>query len=331
MRDQRLHVSASIGISLFPEDGEDSISLLKNADTAMYRAKDRGRNQYQFFADEMKVVVLQRMTLETGLRMALDNGHLHMVYQPKVDLRSGLVIGAEALLRWCDPILGNVSPTQFIPVAEGCGLIAAVGARVFNLVLQQIAAWQQQGLEVPRIAINVSAHQLRDADFVANLTARLDANGVPAHGISIEITESALMQKIEVVRDKLTKLKDMGTHMSVDDFGTGYSSLAYLRKLPLNELKVDRSFVDGIAFEPDDRSIAKSIIDMAHALGFRVVAEGVETQEQFDILAQDGCDVVQGHLLYRPLAAEDFEQLLQSPGKMLQHAAALSWVTPTVQ
>jgi two-component system CheB/CheR fusion protein len=311
--ENRLHVSASIGISLFPDDGEDSISLLKNADTAMYRAKDRGRNQYQFFADEMKVVALQRMTLETGLRMALERDHLHMVYQPKIDLDSGLLIGAEALLRWEDPVLGAVSPAQFIPVAEGCGLIAAVGARVFDLVLQQIAAWRLQGLEVPRVAINVSTHQLRDADFVANLTARLGVNGVPAHGISIEITESALMQKIEVVRDKLMQLKAMGTHVSVDDFGTGYSSLAYLRKLPLNELKVDRSFVDGIAFEPDDRSIAKTIIDMAHALGFRVVAEGVETQDQLDILAQDGCDVVQGYLLHRPLNAEAFERLLQTP------------------
>jgi two-component system CheB/CheR fusion protein len=311
---------------LFPEDGEDSVSLLKNADTAMYRAKDRGRNQYQFFADEMKVVVLQRMTLETGLRMALDNGHLRMVYQPKVDLHTGLIIGAEALLRWSDPVLGNVSPAHFIPVAEGCGLIAAVGARVFDLVLQQIRSWQQQGLVVPRIAINVSAHQLRDADFVANLTARLDACGVPAHGITIEIIESALMQKIEVVREQLVKLETMGTHISIDDFGTGYSSLAYLRKLPLHELKVDRSFVDGIAVEPDDRSIAKTIIDMAHALGFRVVAEGVETQEQLTILTEDGCDVVQGHLLYRPLCAVDFERLLQTPGMILQDIASISWL-----
>jgi two-component system CheB/CheR fusion protein len=311
-----LHVSASIGISIFPEDGDDSISLLKNADTAMYRAKDRGRNQYQFFVDEMKVIALQRMTLESGLRLALDAGHLRMVYQPKVDLHSGLVVGAEALLRWRDPVLGDVSPAQFIPVAEGCGLIAAVGNRVFDMVLGQIAAWRKLGLTVPRIAINVSAHQLRDIDFVGHLTAKLISAEVAACSISIEITESALMQRIEVVRDKLMQLAAMGTKLSVDDFGTGYSSLAYLRKLPLHELKVDRSFVHGIAAERDDRSIAKTIIDMAHALGFRVVAEGVETQAQLEVLRQDGCDIVQGYLFYRPLSSADFEGLLRQPEKI---------------
>jgi two-component system CheB/CheR fusion protein len=242
-----------------------------------------------------------------------------------------LVIGAEALLRWCDPVLGDVSPAQFIPVAEGCGLIAAVGTRVFDLVLQQIATWKRQGLEVPRIAVNVSAHQLRDADFVGNVTALLTANSVPPDSVTIEITESSLMQTIEVVRAKLVQLEAMGIHISVDDFGTGYSSLAYLRKLPLHELKVDRSFVDGIAVEPDDRSIAKSIIDMAHALGFKVVAEGVETQAQLDVLSMDECDVVQGYLLYRPLTADDFAQLLQTPGKVPQDHASLPWVTSPVQ
>jgi two-component system CheB/CheR fusion protein len=312
-----LYVSASIGISIFPEDGEDSISLLKNADTAMYRAKERGRNQYQFFADEMKVIALQRMTLESGLRAALDAEHLRMVYQPKVDIRTGAIVGAEALLRWNDPILGEVSPAKFIPVAEGCGLISAVGARVFKLVLTQIATWRIEGLTLPYIAINVSAHQLRDVKFVDKVTSWLRSAGVPAECIGIEITESALMERIDVVREMLVTLEEMGVRLSIDDFGTGYSSLAYLRKLPIHELKVDRSFVDGIANEPDDRSIAKTIIDMGHALGLRVVAEGVEDEAQLNVLKAEGCDVAQGYLFHRPLSVEDFRRLLAAPGKIV--------------
>ena len=308
INEQNLYVSASIGISIFPEDGTDSATLLKAADTAMYRAKDRGRNQYQFFADEMKVVALQRMTLETGLRLALDAGHLHMVYQPKVALGSGEIIAGEALLRWTDPFLGVVSPATFIPVAEGCGLMAQIGERVFDLVLAQIVAWRAAGFEAPKIAINVSAHQLRDAQFVEKLAARLDAAGVPASAILIELTESALVERIEVVRGMLQALNALGIELSIDDFGTGYSSLAYLRKLPLNELKVDRSFVDGIADEPDDRSIAKAVIDMAHALGLRVVAEGVETEAQLAVLRAEGCEIVQGFLLHRPLSPDDFSK-----------------------
>jgi two-component system CheB/CheR fusion protein len=308
INEQNLYVSASIGISIFPEDGTDSATLLKAADTAMYRAKDRGRNQYQFFADEMKVVALQRMTLETGLRLALDAGHLHMVYQPKVALGSGVIVGGEALLRWTDPFLGVVSPATFIPVAEGCGLMAQIGERVFDLVLAQIVAWRAAGFEAPKIAINVSAHQLRDAQFVEKLAARLDAAGVPASAILIELTESALVERIEVVRGMLQALNALGIELSIDDFGTGYSSLAYLRKLPLNELKVDRSFVDGIADEPDDRSIAKAVIDMAHALGLRVVAEGVETEAQLAVLRAEGCEIVQGFLLHRPLSPDDFSK-----------------------
>ncbi|AGX88690.1 EAL domain-containing protein [Candidatus Symbiobacter mobilis] len=308
-----LHVSASIGISVYPEDGDDTVSLLRNADTAMYRAKDRGRNQYQFFVEEMKVLALQRMAMETGLRSALEHDRLYMVYQPKVDLRTGQAIAAEALLRWKDPILGDVPPSQFIPIAENCGLIDAVGNRVLDMVLRQIARWREQGLQVPRISINVSAHQLRDPDFVQHLIARLEYLHVPASNIGIELTESVLMQRIDVVRERLIQLAALGTTLSVDDFGTGYSSLAYLRKLPLHELKVDRSFVDGIAVERDDRSIAKTIIDMAHALGLQVVAEGVETQEQLQVLEQDGCDVVQGYLYHRPMGAAEFEKLLAAP------------------
>ena len=308
-----LFVSASIGISIFPDDGDDSGTLLKNADTAMYSAKERGRNQYQFFANEMKMLALQRMTLETGLRLAIEAGHFRMVYQPKVHIHTGAIVGAEALLRWHDPLLGEVSPVQFIPVAEGCGLIVAIGNLVFEMVLSQIACWREAGIEVPQIAINVSAHQLRDDSFVERIGNLIALSALPAHCISIELTESALMERIELVRERLLRLEMMGVTLSVDDFGTGYSSLAYLRKLPIRELKVDRSFVDGIADQPDDRSIAKTVIDMAHALGMRVVAEGVETEAQLRVLRSDGCDIAQGYLFYRPLAPDDFLQALDVP------------------
>ncbi len=309
-----LFVSASIGISVFPDDGDDSMSLIKCADTAMYRAKERGRNQYQFFVDEMKVLALQRMTLETGLRLALDAGLLRMLFQPKLDIRSGAVVGAEALLRWRDAHLGEVSPSQFIPVAEGSGLMVLIGNTVFRMVLKQIAAWLATGLEIPRIAINVSAHQLRDGDFVEKVAGWLEESGVPASYIGVELTESALMERIDVVRDMLVELGLMGISLSVDDFGTGYSSLAYLRKLPIHELKVDRSFVNGIAYEPDDRSIGKAVIEMGHALGLRVVGEGVENEAQLEVLQQEGCDIVQGFLFYRPLAADEFAETVRRGG-----------------
>ncbi|GEO42559.1 hypothetical protein SAE02_67070 [Skermanella aerolata] len=310
-----LFVSASIGISVFPDDGEDSVSLLKHADTAMYRAKERGRNQYQFFAEEMKVVALQRLTLETGLRLAIESRTLRLCYQPQIDIRTGAVVGAEALLRWTDPNLGDVSPNQFIPIAESCGLIGQIGEVVFRMALGQIAEWRRSGLNVPRIAINVSAHQLRDAGFVDKVGSWLKESGQSADAIGIELTESALMERIEVVKEMLVRFDHMGVKISIDDFGTGYSSLSYLKKLPIHELKIDRSFVDGIATDRDDRSIAIAIIDMSRALGMRVVAEGVETEDQLGVLTEEGCDMIQGFLFYRPLPPEAFAEVLRSGGK----------------
>jgi diguanylate cyclase (GGDEF)-like protein len=310
-----LFVSASIGISVFPGDGEDSVSLLKHADTAMYRAKERGRNQYQFFAEEMKVVALQRLTLETGLRLAIEMGTLRLCYQPQVDIRTGAVVGAEALLRWHDPNLGDVSPVQFIPIAESCGLIGAVGEVVFALALKQIAEWRRSGLTVPRIAINVSAHQLRAPGFVDKVAGWLTENGLNADAIGIELTESALMERIDMVKDMLVRFDHMGVKISIDDFGTGYSSLSYLKKLPIHELKIDRSFVDGIASDRDDRSITIAIIDMSRALGMRVVAEGVETEDQLGVLTEEGCDMIQGYLFHRPLSPEAFAEVLRTGGK----------------
>jgi len=310
IEERNLFITASIGIGMFPDDGEDSATLMKNADIAMYRAKERGRNQYQFFADEMKVMALQRMTLETGLRLAIEAGHFRMVYQPQVGIACGRIVGAEALLRWNDPVMGEISPARFIPVAESCGLIGSIGGIVIHQVLGQISRWSAQGLVVPRIAINVSAHQLRDENFVARLGNWLAEHDVSAEGIGIELTESALMDRIDEVSARLRQVEAMGATISIDDFGTGYSSLSYLKKLPIHELKVDRSFVDGIAEAGDDRAIATAIINMAHALGLQVIAEGVETAAQLDVLRAEGCDLAQGYLFHRPLEATAFAELI---------------------
>ncbi len=305
-----LFVSASIGISLYPTDGEDSMTLLKNADTAMYRAKEQGRNQYLYFTTEMKVNALQRMSLETGLREALMQRNLYMVYQPKIALKDESVVGGEALLRWSDPLLGDVSPDKFIPVAESSGLINELGYYVIEQVLTDVSRWLALGILVPRIAINVSAHQLKDANFVQRLSAMLESTGVPPNLIIIELTESALMERLDALMERLFQLTQLGVDLSVDDFGTGYSSLSYLRKLPIHELKVDRSFVNGIATEPDDRSIAKMIINMAHTLGLRVVAEGVETRAQIDVLRAESCEIVQGYFFHKPMRSDAFSLLL---------------------
>jgi len=233
-----------------------------------------------------------------------------MVYQPQVDLITGEIVGAEALLRWHDPTLGDVSPDRFIPVAESCGLMALIGHRVFELVLSQIASWENAGIHVPQISVNISAHQLRDIEFATWLNNSIRAAGVDHSHLVLEITESALMERIDLVRTMLTQLQSMGISFSIDDFGTGYSSLAYLRRLPIHEVKIDRSFVDGLETEPDDQSITKAVINMAHALGMRVVAEGVETHAQREILRLEGCNVAQGFHFFRPLPPEDFVRAL---------------------
>lgn len=316
IRDKDLFVSASVGISIFPTDGDDSATLLKHADTAMYRAKERGRNQYQFFAEEMKVMALQRLTLETGLRQAIESDYFRLVYQPQVDLVTGEIVGAEALLRWQDPLLGEISPARFIPVAEGAGLINAIGDLVLDKALAQISDWRRRQLQPPRISINVSAHQMREVRFIDRLFSKLDAHAAPADLVCIELTESVLMEGIEITRKALERIEVAGMVISIDDFGTGYSSLSYLRQLPIHELKIDRSFVDGIADDGDDRPITTAIIQMARALGMKVVAEGVETATQADVLRSLGCDIAQGFFFHRPLEKEAFEQFLSKQGRL---------------
>ncbi|MFT5533474.1 MAG: two-component system CheB/CheR fusion protein [Burkholderiaceae bacterium] len=305
-----INISASVGIAVFPEDGNDSGSLLGVADSAMYLAKQYGRNQYQFFASEMKAKALQRSQLENDLRIAVTAGQMRMVYQPKIDLASGRIVGAEALLRWNDVILGDVPPSCFLPIAESGGLMVEIGTQVFEQVVGQIARWRALGIVVPCITINVSAQQLREVNFVTKITTLIQQSMVPARSISIELTENALMDRIDQVLDHVLQLAKIGVTLSIDDFGTGYSSLAYLRKLPIRELKVDRSFINGITHQADLRSITRTAIDMGHALGVQVVAVGVETVEQLGVLSNDGCDSAQGYLFFAPLAPDDFVQAL---------------------
>jgi len=256
------------------------------------------------------VIALQRMTIESGLRLALDAGHFTVVYQPKIELGSQRLIGAEALLRWDDPSLGPVSPTQFIPIAEHCGLINAVGDATIKIVLDQMRGWYNEGLELCPISINVSSHQLRNTEFARQLAAQISTSGVPAHLLCLEITESTLMQDIEVSHQMLDQLTRIGLSISIDDFGTGYSSLSYLKRLPLSELKVDKSFVDNVDTDPDDRAITTAIINLAHALGLKVVAEGVERESHAEALITLGCEYAQGNHFHYPLYPGKFAALM---------------------
>jgi two-component system CheB/CheR fusion protein len=233
-----------------------------------------------------------------------------MVFQPQIDLESGLVVGAESLLRWRDPHLGEMSPAMFIPVAESAGLMVRLGDLVFNMVFDQISKWIKAGRQVPRISINASVHQFRDAGFVDRVMSISKQHEVPLSQVTIEITESALADRLEQIEAMLRQLEAQGATISIDDFGTGYSSLSYLKRLPIHELKVDRSFVDGIAVDSDDQAISMAIISMAHSLGMHVVAEGVENSEQRDALVRMGCEIAQGYFYHRPLEVINFTEIL---------------------
>jgi two-component system CheB/CheR fusion protein len=297
----QMFITASIGVSLFPEDGEDGSALVRNADAAMYRAKDLGKNQFRHFETELKESMQRRFLLETGLRLALQQDQFRLVYQPKVRLTDGAIVGAEALLRWADPVLGNVSPAEFIPIAERAGLIDQIGVFVVRCAILDIVSWRRAGLEMPPISINISPSQLRDDNFGNWLWNELAQAGLPASCVTVELTEGALMEQGEEGMCALHHLFGRGIRVSIDDFGTGYSSLAYLKRMPISELKIDRSFIDGIASSADDRAIARAVLQLAHTLGLTAVAEGVENERQAAILREMGCDEAQGYYFHRPL------------------------------
>ncbi len=303
-------ITCSIGITAWPDDGDSVEVLLRNADTAMYHAKEQGRNNYQFYAQSMNVVALQRLILEGKLRRALEHDEFEVHYQPKVSLSTGAITGLEALLRWRDPELGMVLPGDFIPIAEETGLIAPISDWVARAVCLQLVAWRQRGVPLVPIAVNLSAHQFRSGDLVAKIGAVLRETAVPPQLLEMEITESTLMRDEPRVAAALEELRAQGLRISIDDFGTGYSSLAYLRRLPVDTLKIDRSFVSNIAENADDAALTAAIVSMARALRLRVVAEGVETTAQRDLLRSFGCDEMQGHLVSRAVAPAEIEALL---------------------
>jgi diguanylate cyclase (GGDEF)-like protein/PAS domain S-box-containing protein len=305
-----LHVGVSIGISLSPADGEDFPILLRNADAAMYHAKARGRNGYQFYTAELTASALERMSLENNLRQALKLDQFEVYYQPQVDLSSGRVIGAEALLRWNHPEMGLVGPDRFIPVAEDTGLIIPIGGWVLQAACRQLRQWQHDGLPLKRVSVNLSGQQLQRGDLVATVREALAESGLAAQSLELEITEGFIMQQAEKAIEVLDQLRALGVTLSIDDFGTGYSSLAYLKRLPIDTLKIDKSFVRDIPHDLNDEAIARAIIALATSLQLGVIAEGIETAEQHTFLLNQGCGQGQGYLFSPPVPAAQFVSYL---------------------
>ncbi len=302
-------VGASIGITVYPFDDLDLDNLIRNADIAMYRAKALGRNNFQFYTDDLNANAEERLLLETELRQALEREEFQLFYQAKLDLRSNRVTGVEALLRWNSPRLGLVTPDAFIPFLEDTGLIVPVGAWVIRTACAQAAAWNRQGTHLS-VAVNLSARQFRDGSLTETIESALHESGLPENQLEVEVTESMLMEDSASSQATLTKIKQMGIHISVDDFGTGYSSLAYLKRFPLDTLKIDRSFVRDLGVDPDDTAIVNAVIALAHSLRLRVVAEGVETVEQLKFLRDAQCEYAQGYHINRPMQTAAFDTWL---------------------
>lgn len=306
-----LHVNASIGISAYPLDGLDAATLLKNADTAMFHAKQSGRNNYQFFNAEMNARAVERQNIEVHLRRSLQRGELVLHYQPKIDLRTGEVAGCEALLRWIHPQRGMLLPDEFIPVAEDCGMIVSIGAWVLREACQQGMLWSAGDFRDAKIAVNLSATEFRMPGFLERIRLLLNETGFDPGRLELELTESVLMKDAESSRITLRALKDLGVKLVVDDFGTGYSSLSYLKQFPLDGLKIDQSFVRDVVPDSDNGIIIKAVVAMGHNLRLKVVAEGVETQAQYEFLRGLNCDMGQGFYFSPDLPADQFVKLFR--------------------
>jgi diguanylate cyclase (GGDEF)-like protein/PAS domain S-box-containing protein len=307
---QEYHLTASIGISAFPGDGDNAQTILKNADIAMYRAKEHGKNNYQFYSAQMNLHSFERLVLERFLRHALEQDEFQVYYQPKIDLTTGCVTGMEALLRWIHPGMGMISPTKFIPLAEETGLIVPIGVWVLRAACAQNRAWQQQGLPPLRVAVNLSARQFAQDNLHATILGVLEETGLAPELLELEITESVTMDNPEHAAALLRSLKALGIRLAIDDFGTGYSSLSYLKRFPIDNVKIDRSFIKDIPDDEDDVAITQAIIAMAHSLRLKVIAEGVESEQHVAFLCEHGCDEAQGYLFGAPMPAEEFKELM---------------------
>jgi diguanylate cyclase (GGDEF)-like protein/PAS domain S-box-containing protein len=309
-------MGCSIGVSVSPSDGADPESLIKHAGIAMYRAKDMGRNNFQFYTSAMNEHAMERLALEGDLRHALERDEFSLHYQPQVDVSTGRILGVEALLRWHHPEHGMVSPARFIPMAEELGLIVPIGAWVLRTACRQSMEWQRAGHGHIRVAVNLSARQFYQQDLVASVKAILDETGLAPHLLELELTESMMMNDVEHSAAILRDLKAVGVQLAIDDFGTGYSSLAYLKRFPIDVLKIDQSFVRDLTVDPDDAAIVISIISLAHSLRLQVIAEGVETADQLTYLQRHGCDCMQGYYFSRPLPARECAALLQQDRRL---------------
>jgi len=305
IQDRSLNIGCSLGISIFPEHGADSETLIKNADAAMYSAKDRGRNNFNFFTEDMNSQAAQRLALENDLRLALARDEFFVVYQPQVDVASGNITGLEALLRWRHPNLGLVPPNQFIPIAENNGLIVPIGEWVLRTACAQARKWQLQGLAPLSVAVNVSAVQFRQESFLKAIQRVLDETGLDPRFLELELTESLLLSNADVMFSVLHQIRAMGLRLAIDDFGTGYSSLSYLKRFPVSKLKIDSSFIRDVAVDPDDAAITAAIISMAKSLNLKVVAEGVENEAQMSFLRTHQCDGIQGYYFSKPLPVDE--------------------------
>ena len=307
-------VTTSIGISIFPEDGQDVDTLLKQSGAALYHAKSEGRNCYKFFTAAMNARAFERLSLEVNLRKAIENDQFLLFYQPKVDAKSGHILGMEALIRWKHPELGMISPAEFIPVAEQTGLIIPMGQWIFEESCRFIKTMQEQGLPSLTIAVNLSGAQFSQADLLSKLSTTVKEANINPQQIELEITESLIMNDLEQAITTLNQLRDFGFSIAIDDFGTGYSSLAHLKRFPVTTLKIDQSFVQGIHKDPDDRAIVQAIISLAHSIRLKVVAEGIEEKEQLCVLRDQGCDIIQGYYFSRPLCGEDLIEWTKQHG-----------------
>ncbi|PVZ19840.1 MULTISPECIES: bifunctional diguanylate cyclase/phosphodiesterase [unclassified Pseudomonas] len=322
-------VSASIGVAICPADGASPLELLRHADTAMYGAKEAGRNDFRYYQASMTTRIQERVAMEHALRRALQRDEFELWYQPRIDLASGRVQGAEALLRWRDPAQGLIYPDLFIPVAERTGLIVPIGQWVLDNVCVQQRRWRTRGVFEGRIAINVATPQIERSDFVTSVSRALQLHGLPAHSLEVEVTESLLMQHQDLACQVLHQLQRLGVHTAIDDFGTGHSSLAYLKLLPVNHLKVDRAFVKDLPGDSTYAAITQAVVDLGRALGFEVTAEGIETAEQWEHLRDIGCQSGQGYYIGRPMPAADFEQWLARYGTSHRQSSSNNTVSPS--
>jgi diguanylate cyclase (GGDEF)-like protein/PAS domain S-box-containing protein len=307
-----VQIGASIGISLSPQHGDSPDKLIDHADAALFKAKDAGRGCFAYFSEDLTLAAIERMALETRLRHAIEQQELRVFYQPQVDIANGRIVGAEALVRWEDPVEGLVLPSRFIPIAEETGLIVEIGGWVLREACRQGRQWLDEGLPPLTIAVNVSPHQFRRSDICVLVATVLSDTGFPANKLALEITESGLMGNHDNTTVILNNLRAQGVNIVIDNFGTGYSSLAYLKLLPVGLLKIDKSFIDSIPFHQDDMKIAATIISMGHILGLKVLANGVETQGLLTFLQEKGCDIYQGYIKSKPVSAHEFAELLSN-------------------